>query len=158
MTYFNEIYDRALVVIQDYKLDNLAKTDYASFLLFMKGFLRNSIDYFSQTLTDLSWTDNVIIKQDEDGNNVEYDNSYFNNDLTTKEQSILAMIVVYNWFLRETQDVRQFELHIKTRDYQLYSESANLKQKIEYLDKLREEYLYEIQQYQINNDSVWEGF
>ena len=48
MTPFSNIYDRALVLIQDYKLDSLANKDYASFLLFMKGLLENSIDLLPQ--------------------------------------------------------------------------------------------------------------
>lgn len=157
MTPFTNIYDKALVVIQDYKLDNLANKDYASFLIFMKGMLESSIDLFNGTLKDLSWTERVDTEELQDGSVIEVDDSYFNADLTSKEQSILAMILVYNWFLRETQDVRQYNLHLKTRDYQLYSESNNLKQKSDYLDKLREKYLYEIQQYQLNNlDDFWE--
>lgn len=156
MTPFSNIYDRALVLIQDYKLDALANKDYSSFLLFMKGILENSIDLFNGTLSDLSWTERTEIEVI-DEQEVEYDASYFNANLTPKEQSILAMILVYNWFLRETQDVRQFNNHLKTRDFQVYSEANNLKQKSEYLDKLREKYLYEIQQYQLNNmDSFWE--
>ena len=139
MTPFSNIYDKSLVLIQDYKLDTLANKDYASFLLFMKGLLENSIDLFNGTLSDLSWTDREEEINDADGNVVYYDDSYFNSDLTNKEQSIIAMIVVYNWFLRETQDVRQFENHLKTRDYQVYSEANNLKQKSEYLDKFWED-------------------
>jgi hypothetical protein len=67
------------------------------------------------------------------------------------------MLVVYKWFEREMQDVRQFNNHLQTRDFKVYSEANNLKQKSEYADKLREKYLYEIQQYQLNNlDSFWE--
>ena len=157
MTPFSNIYDRALVLIQDYKLDSLANKDYASFLLFMKGLLENSIDLFNGTLNDLTWTDSEEVETDADGVVTVIDDSCFNADLTSKEQSIIAMIVVYNWFLREAQDVRQFENHLKTRDFQTYSEANNLKQKSEYIDKLREKYLYEIQQYQLNNmDAFWE--
>jgi hypothetical protein len=157
MTPFSNIYDKALVVIQDYKLDNLANKDYASFLLFMKGLLENGIDLFNGTLSDLSWTDRKEVEHDADGNEIVYDDSYFNADLTSKEQSIIAMLVVYKWFEREMQDVRQFNNHLQTRDFKVYSEANNLKQKSEYADKLREKYLYEIQQYQLNNlDSFWE--
>lgn len=157
MTPFSNIYDKALVVIQDYKLDALATKDYASFLLFMKGLLENSIDLFNGTLSDLSWTNRVEVDTDDEGNETYYDDSYFNADLTSKEQSILAMIIVYEWFLRETQDVRQFNNHLQTRDFKVFSEANNLKQKSDYSDKLREKYLYEIQQYQLNKlDDFWE--
>jgi hypothetical protein len=67
------------------------------------------------------------------------------------------MIIVYEWFLRETQDVRQFNNHLQTRDFKVFSEANNLKQKSDYSDKLREKYLYEIQQYQLNKlDDFWE--
>lgn len=158
MTPFSEIYDRALIVIRDYKLNDLANKNYASFLLFMKGFLETSIDLFNGTLNDLSWTESIEVETDDEGNEIEHDNSYFNETLTSKEKSILAMIVVYNWFLKETQDVTEFNLHLKTRDFQVLSEANNLRQKSEYLDRLREKYLYEIQQYQLNNlESFWEA-
>jgi hypothetical protein len=123
----------------------------------MKGLLENGIDLFNGTLSDLSWTDRKEVEHDADGNEIVYDDSYFNADLTSKEQSIIAMLVVYKWFEREMQDVRQFNNHLQTRDFKVYSEANNLKQKSEYADKLREKYLYEIQQYQLNNlDSFWE--
>ena len=47
MTAFTDVYDSALVVMQDYKLDNLAQTNYDAFLLFMKGLLKNGIPFFN---------------------------------------------------------------------------------------------------------------
>ena len=49
MTAFTDVYDSALVVMQDYKLDNLAQTNYDAFLIFMKGLLQNGIPFFSSS-------------------------------------------------------------------------------------------------------------
>ena len=155
MTDALDIYDRAMVVIQDYRLDGLYNRDYNSFLLFMKGLLRNSIDLFNGCLNDLSYTDieeEETIKTDDNQDEVvKITHTYFNKDLTFKEQSILAMIVVYQWFEREVQDVKQFSNHLNTRDFKTESSYMNFKQKNEYLDKLREVYLQEINNYQIEN-------
>ena len=56
-TPFLNIYDRALVVIQDFRLDNLYEMDYKTFILFMKGFLVNGIDLFNGCLVNLDYED-----------------------------------------------------------------------------------------------------
>ena len=57
MTAFTDIYDIALVVMQDYKLDNLANTNYDAFLIFMKGLLKNGIPFFNCCLKSLEFED-----------------------------------------------------------------------------------------------------
>lgn len=154
-TPFLNIYDRALVVIQDFRLDNLYEMDYKTFILFMKGFLVNGIDLFNGCLVNLDYEDieeeETIINEDGEEETITVTNSYFLNNLTTKEQSILAMIVVYNWFDRELQDVRQFGLHLTTRSFKVVTENQNFAKRSEHLDKLREKYLQEINNYQIEN-------
>ena len=97
MTAFTDIYDQALVVMQDYTLDNLANTNYDAFLIFMKGLLKNGIPFFNCCLNNLNYEDVEEAELDENGNSITVVNSYFTADLTNKEQSILAMWKVISW-------------------------------------------------------------
>lgn len=159
MTDWELVYDRALIVIKDYKLDNLYNKDYDAFLLFMKGLLTTSVDLFNGCLTDLSYHDETLIVErmiEDELVEVEEIHTYFNTDLSSKEISILSMIVVHQWMQREVNDVAQFSNHLSTRDFKNESSYLNLKQKVERLDKLREVYLQEINNYQIDNmDSLF---
>ena len=154
-TDFEEIYDRFLMVINDYHLNNLAKTNYSAFLKFLKGLLVNSIDLFDGVLTDLSYEDVEIEEVVTDDNGQEktviQKKSYFINKLSSKEISILAMICVYRWMENKVLDVSQFELHLDTKSFTVKSEQANLKQKESVLNDIREKYMHEILEYQNQN-------
>lgn len=145
-TRFEEIYDLAMIVIEDYKLNNIYKQDSKVFFNFMRGLLTLGIPDFKGCLTDLSFHKYEIQPLLENESPVEvYE---FDNELSLEEKSILSKIIVYNWFKSKVQDVRQFQLHLNTRDFQIKSEQANLKQKSEFLDKIKEDYLQEISNYQ----------
>ena len=95
-TSFEVIYDRFLLIIEDYRLDNLAKTNYSAFLKFLKGLLINSIDLFDGVLTDLSYSEieetHTVTLDSGETKEVTTTTPYFNNTLSSKEISILAMI------------------------------------------------------------------
>src|SRR5699024_4678753 len=97
-TRFEEIYDVALVVIQDYKLDNVYKSDPEVFYTFMRGLLTVGIPYFNGCLNDLSYSSEEIEILNEGEEPIKRTVYFFNNELTLKEKSILSKIVVYNWF------------------------------------------------------------
>lgn len=135
MTPFDNIYDLALVVIQDYKIDNLATTDIESFKLYMRGFLINSIPEFSTTCFT----------------SLEYDETQncFIEDLSMLEKSILADIIVIKWMERETNNATQINLRLQGRDKKSNAESSNLKEKSERLDRLREKLAQKMVDYQL---------
>lgn len=151
MVAFTDIYDRALVEMQDYTLDNLAVTNYDAFLLFMKSLLKSGIPFFNCCLNSLAYEDVTETETDDAGNEVEVVNTYFTSDLTDKEQSILAMIVVYEWFKRDVNDARQYRQKLSTRDFKTESSYQSLQKRSEYLDKMKEQIVQEIQNYQIDN-------
>jgi hypothetical protein len=151
MTAFTEIYDNALIVIQDYKLDNLANKNYQAFLLFMKGLLKSGIPFFNCCLNSLEYQDVIETETDVNGNQIEVTNSYFIADLTMKEKSILAMCLVYEWFKRDVNDARQYRQKLNTRDFKTESSYQSLQKRSEYLDKMKEQICQEIQNYQIAN-------
>ena len=138
MTAFTDIYDRALIVMQDYKIDNLANTNYDAFLVFMKGLLESGIPFFNCCLKSLDYE--------------EVDNeTYFVSDLDRKEQSILAMCVVYQWFMRDVNDAAQYRQKLSTRDFKTESSYQSLQKRSEYLDKMKEQIVQEIQNYQVEH-------
>ena len=151
MTAFTDIYDSALVVIQDWTLDNLANTNYDAFLIFMKGLLKNGIPFFNCCLNSLDYQD--VEEQDinEDGDEITVVNTYFTADLTPKEISILAMCVVYEWFKRDVNDARQYRQKLNTRDFKIESSYQSLQKRSEHLDKMKEQICQEIQNYQVDN-------
>ena len=136
MVAFTEIYDRALVTMQDYTLDKLAETNYNAFLLFMKSLLKSGIPFFNCCLNSLDYHDEAEIETNENGEEVIVINTYFDADLTTKEQSILAMVLVYEWFKRDVNDARQYRQKLNTRDFKAESSYQSLQKRSEYLDKM----------------------
>ena len=159
MTAFTDIYDRALVTMQDYTLDKLAEVNYDAFLLFMKSLLKSGIPFFNCCLSSLAYEDIQETEIDSHGNEVEVTNTYFTADLTNKEQSILAMCLVYEWFKRDVNDARQFRQKLNTRDFKTESSYQSLQKRSEYLDKMKEQICQEIQNYQIDNmDSLSEQY
>ena len=159
LTAFTDIYDRALVTMQDYTLDKLAETNYDAFLLFMKSLLKSGIPFFNCCLNSLEFEDIEETEIDEDGNESQVTNTYFVADLTNKEQSILAMVLVYEWFKRDVNDARQYRQKLSTRDFKTESSYQSLQKRSEYLDKMKEQIVQEIQNYQVDNmDSLYEQY
>lgn len=141
-TPFEAVYDRALVLIEDYKLNKLAQEDYESFLLELQGILERSVPDFTSCNTDLSYGEIV----DENGEK----SMSFIQDLSNKEINILSSIMVYNWFAKKVNDVTQFQGHLSDKEFKAHSEANNLKEKSEYLDRLREKYNQDIVDYEID--------
>lgn len=154
-TNFETIYDRFLLIINDYHLNNLAKTNYSAFLKFLKGLLVNSIDLFNGVLTDLSYEEvdvpQVITTDSGEEQIIHVTETHFVNQLSSKEISILAMICAYRWMENKVLDVTQFELHLDSKSFSVKSEQANLKQKEAVLNDMREKYMHEILEYQNSN-------
>jgi hypothetical protein len=46
--------------------------------------------------------------------------------------------MVEGWLEKEVQDINQMNLHLQDRDFKVYSESQNLREKSNHLDKVRE--------------------
>lgn len=137
-TSFNTIYDRALMVIDDYHLNELAQTNTTSFIKFWQGILTLSVPLFIQCENDLTY---------------DVAEESFNSTLTEMEINILSEIMVLNWFESKTNIVSQFELKLTNREFKTYSESANLKEKRNYLNRLREKYRQDIEDYQLSPEN-----
>lgn len=138
MTDFEDIYDLAKVTMIDYKLDNLAIKDYDAFLTYFRSLLTKGMCDFDGCLTSLDYT-----KVD--------DKYYFNNDLSSKEKSILAKLIIKIWWEQGIQDVRVYQPHMSSKNFKQLQESQSLKQKSEYKDKLDEDLGRDIINYQLDN-------
>ena len=142
MTNFKVVYDRAMGRLRDYRLDNLFNKDEDAFYDFMRQKLYESIDTFNGCLSDLTYHSETI------GTVTEW---YFDATLTTKETSILAYGLIIAWMEQNMLDITQMNLHLSTKDFKNFSESQNLKQKSEVLDKMREDMAREVTEYQLKN-------
>lgn len=132
---FSNVIDMFCIKIQDYKLDNLYNKDKNLFKTFMEGLVIQAIPYFDTNLVDLSYEKDEVT-----------DEYYFIKNLNDKEISILAMIMNYLWVEREINDLRAMSEKLSTRDFKITNTPQIMKQKVEYANIIKEQYLYEIMQ------------
>lgn len=142
-TDFEEIYELALVDIDDYKLNLLAKVDRIAFLSRLASFLMRGIDEFDGCFKDLTYHTEEFT---EDG--LTREKYFFDTVLDSKEKSILAHIMTLVWFRTKINDVTAFSPHLSNKNFKQLQESQSLKQKSEYYDKLYERIGKEITEYQ----------
>lgn len=136
-TSFEEIYDLALVMINDYRLNHLYKTDEQVFLTHMQGFLVNAIPMAEEGCEQpLEYNIN---------------GQTFLKDLPSKIRKILADAIVIVWFESIVNDTTQVNNLLQGRDKKTFSAAQNLKEKSEYLDRMREKLRQDITDYQVSN-------
>ena len=135
-TSFDSIKDLALIIIRDYKLDKLYEKSADDFQTYTDGMLIKSIPKFVECLQSLDYNKST---------------REFANELTLKEQSILADWFVYTWLESNINDVTQFNLHLTNTDFKHYAEANNLEAKSEYLDRMREKIKQDSLDYQNEN-------
>ena len=147
MTPFTDIYEFAKVTIIDYKIDNLAKTDFDAFLIYMRSLLTIGIPEFTGSLKPLDY--HYELETNSQNETVKV--YYFDETLTSEEKSILAKIVVNKWWLTKIQDVLAFQPKLGNREFKQVANDQNLKQKSEYNDKLGEDIGRAVVNYQLKN-------
>lgn len=124
-TSFDVIGERAMSVIDDYKLRKLWDIDIDMFESKIDSFILNAIPRFWQCNSSLTY--DAQARQ-------------FEADLNTMEVQILADYCVIVWWEGETNVASQIALKLKTSSsFTFNSESQNFKEKQNVLDKLREE-------------------
>lgn len=120
-TPFENIIDKALVVIRDYSLDSLFETDEDAFAQIMQNYLLKGAPRFTECLQDLSY--DVL-----DGS--------FNADLSDIEIDILADYTVISWYESNINDVLEFKETLQDREFKRLATGQNLKPRQEYLTML----------------------
>lgn len=140
-TLFSDVVDMALLTIQDYKLDSMYEDDPASFDTITNAFLIKGLAEFPNCQTPLTYDKTA---------------KSFTHTLSPMEISILSDLWVYEWFKFHVNNVTQFENKMTPSDFKHYSEAENLRQKSEYLDKLREVHNQKMVTYTLSLDtSTW---
>jgi hypothetical protein len=145
-TSFDKPIDQFLMRVQDYRLDNLQVNNEQAFIKFLNGLVISSLPLFDSEFVSLRYVDLGEEKQETDESSY-----YFISNLDEKEISIIAHIMEFRWVEREINDIRAMNEKLKTRDFTIVNTPQIMQQKSQYLDKIREEYLYEIQQYEKNH-------
>lgn len=117
-TPYSEIYDLALMSIEDYILNNMSYEDEDKFYLYLQGFLIRAIPNFNNCLKSLSDRDD--------------ENNTFNVELDDDEKNILADWLVIMYLDKEILDRRQIVGMIQNKnEAHRYSEANLLKEKMD---------------------------
>ncbi len=121
---FSEIFDLFMVQVKDWRLQSLYESSTLDFEVYLSGFLMLSIPQFEEVC-------NQSLAHNEESKE-------FTEVLTLDNKTILSKLMVEKWLEKEVQDVNQMNLHLQDRDFKVYSESQNLKEKSLHLDKTKE--------------------
>lgn len=122
-TPLSEVYDLFMQLITDYRLVELFNISEQDFEVYLEPWLMYSIFDFN------------ICNQ-----SLEYDEELKEFDLVLARENklILANLMVKYWATKNVNDITQMNLHVVDRDFKLFSESQNLREKTAQLDKIRE--------------------
>lgn len=138
---FSEIFDLFMVQIKDWRLQSLYESSKLDFEVYLSGFLMLSIPQFELVCNqDLSYNEET---------------KSFTETLTSDNKVILSKLMVEKWLEKEVQDVNQMNLHLQDRDFKVYSESQNLREKSLHLDKTKEYNSQSITVYSYNKSTDW---
>jgi hypothetical protein len=140
-TSFDVIGERALSVIDDYKLRKLYDVSVDAFEQKIDSFIFNAAPRFWQCNNSLSYDSNL---------------RQFDADLTDMEIQILADYCVIAWWQGETDVASQIALKLKASSFSFNSEAQNFKEKQNVIDKLREEVDRQTTNYLLSNISSYE--
>jgi hypothetical protein len=146
-TTFVEINDLFLQLINDYRLTSLYNDDVAN--------STSNLDTLLESWMFLAIPDFETVC-DQDLENRTDSSSTFNIELTTRNKTILAQIMVKYWLSREVNDILQMRLKIQDRDFHTYAESANLKEKSDWLTKVKEEISQRLVEYGYSDKDMWQ--
>lgn len=197
-TSVDEVYDRALMMIEDYRIDKLATLNPSALSTYLRGLLINGISEFNlndilgelvlvkkesdttDTTTTTDTTDstatttpttsdndsstttneNNVTSSDSNGDTTEteIEEWYFTRELTTNEKSILAKTIAYFWVLRIQNDAIALRNQMSNKQFKQLQTATTMKNRSEYLDKMKEEIDRDITKLQLNNLSTLSYF
>jgi len=136
-TTFDDIHDLTLLVVQDFKLDELYTSSPTNFNTTMDGILIRSIPEFTNCQQDL---DDYTLST-----------RTFNIVLTSTEKSILSKLQVITWLDSKILDVKQLQNHLNDTDFKTFSASQNLKAKMDAREILFEKVSQSMTDYGLKN-------
>ena len=125
-TTYDEVFDLALVSIEDYHLNRLYQESPEDFRMVLEGFMIRGLSNFENCRKDLTNRDSVC--------------KNFGVVLSDIEKSIIADYTVIAWLDKEINDVRQITgMMQNNKEAHRYSEANNLNAKINRRNQLLEE-------------------
>ena len=135
MTSFDTVIDRALVIVNDYKLAKLYEKSVSDFKTYCDGHLMTAVSKFYQCRQSLTYNSTART---------------FDVDLTDLEITILSSFWVIGWWEQQLNNASQIELKLKTSSsFTFNSEAQNMKEKKSIIDRLYEEVKRLINDYEI---------
>lgn len=140
-TSFDAVIDRALMTVEDYKLDSLLNKDPDAFQKWCDGFLIKAVPNFFRCKQTLNY--NAEARE-------------FSADLTNVEIGILADFWTLEWLSRETQVSARISGMLQVSNaFTQHSPAQLLKEKVAAYDDLRERVYQKITDYLLEDlDSI----
>lgn len=131
-TSLSEVNDLFMMLITDYRLDDLFNTSETDFETYVESFLNYAIVDFEICDQDLN-----------------YDTSTkeFSDILSRDNKVILATLMMKYWMQKNVNDITQMNLHIMDRDFKMASEAQNLREKTVALNVVKEQCSQLLQDY-----------
>lgn len=140
-TTFNEIYDFFLTTITDYRLVALYNTSVSDFQTYLSAWLIEAIPEFTNCDQSLAYT-----------------SSEFTETLTQKNINVLILMMKKKWFEKELENILQMTNVVTDRDFKMYSQANNMKEKRERLITLQEEVSQKLVEYGLNYSVDWSAW
>lgn len=140
-TQFAEIYDNFMITIDDYRLVTLFNTSEVDFQTYLSAWLIQSIPEFTNCNQSLTYT-----------------NSEFSQTLSQLNINILVLLMKKKWFEKELENILQMTNMVQDRDFKMYSQAQNMKEKRERLITLQEEVSQKLVDYGLNNSIDWSAW
>lgn len=141
---YSEIFDLFMVQVKDWRLQSLYESSTLDFEVYLSGFLMLSIPQFEEVC-------NQSLAHDEE-------TKEFVETISLDNKVILSKLMVEKWLEKEVQDVNQMNLHLQDRDFKVYSESQNLKEKSLHLDKTKEYNSQAMTVYSYSKSTDWSNW
>lgn len=139
-TELREVYDLFLQLVTDYRLIQLLDSSSEDFETYVEAWLKMAIFEFNvcnQTLIYDSYTKTFL------------------EQLETNNQVVLANLMVKQWMKKNVSDVTQMNLHVTDRDFKVFSEAQNLREKINYLNIITENCSQMLIDYSYRENTDW---
>jgi hypothetical protein len=125
-----EVYDLFLQQVTDYKLIELFNASESDFNTYLEAWMIYAISDFS--ICDQS---------------LAYSTSTFTATLTIENKVVLATLMMKYWLQKTVNDITQMSLHVTDRDFKMASEAQNLREKVAYLNVVKEQCSQLLQDY-----------
>ena len=123
-TSLSEVYDLFMQNITDYRLNALFNTSDKDFETYLQGWLEYAIVEFANCDQDLEYDEYTKL---------------FPVTLSRENKIILATLMMKYWLQKNVNDITQMNLHVTDRDFKVASEAQNLREKVVYLNIVKEQ-------------------